>query len=381
MHITLHITTGCNMRCDYCYSPPLKRLDMTEEVVHKAIDFASELSPENTGIIFFGGEPLLKKDFIESTINFCKEREAKYGNHYHYKVTTNGLLLDEEFLKYGKSVGLIIGLSIDGIKKAHDTHRKDTVGNGTFDRLEHKIDSLLKYHPYSMAMMTVSPENIKYYTDSVKYLFDKGFKYLVVSLNYAGEWMDSDIKELNKQYKALAKLYKKMILEQKKFYFSPFETKFASHIKGQEAKCYRCALAQRQVSISSDGLIYPCVQFVQDGISNKEYSIGNVWEGFDEKKRAKLYELSQKSREFCEDCALQTRCNNDCSCLNWQTTKKIYTVAPVLCETERILIPIVDKLGDKLYKQHAPMFIQKHYNAVYPIISLLEDIEAGQILY
>ena len=380
MHITLHITTGCNMRCDYCYSPPVERIDMSEEVLHKAVEFASKLSPENAGIIFFGGEPLLRKDFIKSAIGFCKEREKEHGNHYHYKVTTNGLLLDEEFIQYAKSVGLIIGLSLDGIRAAHDTHRKDKGGHGTFDEISSRIDTLIKHQPYSMLLMTVSPATIKYYADSVEYLFNKGFKYLIVSLNYADNWTDDDIKALEKQYKLLAKLYEKMIHDGKKFYFSPFETKLASHIKGPEAKCYRCALAQRQVSIAPDGLIYPCVQFVQDGVSNKEYSIGNVWDGFDEKKREELYQLSQRSRGFCDDCSLQTRCNNDCSCLNWQTTKEIYTVSPVLCETERILIPIVDKLGEKLYKQKAPMFIQKHYNAVYPVISLLEDMDNNLIL-
>ena len=36
--------------------------------------------------------------------------------------------------------------------------------------------------------------------------------------------------------------------------------------------------------------------------------------------------------------------------------------------------PIVDKLGERLYKKNATMFIQKHYNAVYPILSMIEDM-------
>ena len=72
-------------------------------------------------------------------------------------------------------------------------------------------------------------------------------------------------------------------------------------------------------------------------------------------------------------CALKDRCNNNCSCLNWQTTSNINAISPFLCESERILIPIVDKLGGKLYKKRAPMFIQKHYNDSYPILSYMED--------
>jgi uncharacterized protein len=73
MHVTLHITTGCNMRCGYCYSPPVQRADMSEETARAAVDFAARLNPINTGIIFFGGEPLLRTELIESTIGYCGE--------------------------------------------------------------------------------------------------------------------------------------------------------------------------------------------------------------------------------------------------------------------------------------------------------------------
>jgi len=67
------------------------------------------------------------------------------------------------------------------------------------------------------------------------------------------------------------------------------------------------------------------------------------------------------------------RCYNTCSCLNWQTTGNINEISPILCETERILIPIVDKLGKELYEKKSKMFIQKQYNVAFPILSLLED--------
>jgi uncharacterized protein len=38
-----------------------------------------------------------------------------------------------------------------------------------------------------------------------------------------------------------------------------------------------------------------------------------------------------------------------------------------------MLVPIVDELGEKLYKAKAAMFIQKQYNTVYPLLSMLED--------
>jgi uncharacterized protein len=375
MHFTLHITTGCNMRCDYCYSPPLKRLDMTTEIASRSVEYGNEISHGNAGIIFFGGEPLLKQELIKSTIEKCKQIEAKSGSCFHYKVTTNGLLLTREFLEYANEVGLIVAISVDGTKEAHEKHRKTLNGKSSFDILEEKIQMLLEYQPYAIALMVVNPDTVHLYSESVEYLLNKGIKYLVVSLNYAGDWKDQDIKALKRQYKILAKMYEKLTLEEKKFYFSPFEVKLASHIKGEEALCHRCVLGKLQVSVGPDGTIYPCVQFVKDGISNKEYSIGNVWKGIDYEKRDRLYELSLKRNDACKECVFQGRCINDCSCLNWQTTGMINEVSPVLCESERVLIPIVDKLGERLYRKGAPMFIQKHYNAVYPILSLIDDMK------
>ena len=76
MHVTLHITTGCNMSCDYCYSPPNGRNDMSRDTAYRTIDFIAENYPVNTGIIFFGGEPLLKRDLIIDTINYSQEKSS-----------------------------------------------------------------------------------------------------------------------------------------------------------------------------------------------------------------------------------------------------------------------------------------------------------------
>jgi len=72
---------------------------MTHEVAMKAIELASRMSPNNTGIIFFGGEPLLRKDFIFEVIDACSEKQRKSGRQFHCKVTTNGSLLNEAFIE------------------------------------------------------------------------------------------------------------------------------------------------------------------------------------------------------------------------------------------------------------------------------------------
>jgi len=151
--------------------------------------------------------------------------------------------------------------------------------------------------------------------------------------------------------------------------------KLASHIRQNNFECYQCHLAQKQISVATDGRIYPCVQFVKDGISNIEYAIGSVLEGIDESLQNRMYEESKKQDINCMECDYNARCNNKCSCLSWQLTGKLNKITPIVCETERILIPIVDRLGERLYKKGSNMFIQKHYNSVYPILSMMEDMK------
>ncbi|HMN26039.1 MAG TPA: radical SAM protein [Ignavibacteriaceae bacterium] len=369
MHLTLHLTTGCNMNCKYCYSPPINRRDMSEQIATQAILYGFNTSPHNLGIIFFGGEPLLKKGLIEKSIIFSEKLFKNSNFKPHFKITTNGILLDDSFMRFANSVNMSVALSFDGIQQAHDYHRKTKGGGNTFKLIEDKLKLLLSFQPYASVYMTVSPETVQYYYDSVCYLFNKGIKYLIVSLNYAGKWTKKELTELEKQYKKISQLYERMTKDQEKFYFSPFEIKFASRIKGEMYECDKCHLGMRQISISCDGSIFPCVQFV----NRPEYKIGNVIDGVDYKIRNNLHDLSC-SNESCNECTLRNRCNNNCSCLNIQTTGMINQVSPILCRTEKMLINIVDRLGERLYKQKSPMFIHKHYNAVYPIISLLEDL-------
>lgn len=369
MHYTLHLTNNCNMACKYCYVNGENICDMSLETAKKVVDIASANDSSSVGIIFFGGEPLLHKDLIYETVEYCKWKEKQSSCFFHYKITTNGLLLDEEFMDFSSRENVFIALSHDGVERAHNMNRVDKNGCGTFSRLDDKIDLLLSKRPYAPVMMVVDSNTVQHYAESVIYLYNRGFKYLICSLNYAGDWTDSLMEVLEEEYKKLAEFYYERTLAEDKFYLSPFEVKISSHIN-KDTYCHeRCELGKKQISVGPDGLLYPCVQFVGD----KYYSIGNVDTGTDEARRQELYNINEEEKESCRECAVRARCNHYCGCLNKQATGRIDRVSPVLCAHERILLPITDRLANKLYKKRSAMFIQKHYNDMFPLISLIED--------
>jgi len=127
------------------------------------------------------------------------------------------------------------------------------------------------------------------------------------------------------------------------------------------------------ISVGPDGALYPCVQFV----GHPEFAIGSAEQGIDENRRNALYADNECLSPTCAECALGDRCHCRCGCLNFQVTGDYRSVPPILCEYERMLIPIADKVAERLFARRSPLFIQRHYNELYPLLSYLEDIAGG----
>jgi uncharacterized protein len=362
MHLTLHLTSRCNLVCRYCYQTAGGE-DMTVETAIDAIRRCATGS--NCGIIFFGGEPLLKKDLIWEIMDWA---EGTSPGRFHYKVTTNGLLMDEPFLDEARRRRLHVALSHDGVKKAHDRHRVGPDGGGTFDRLLSPLKELLARMPYSPVMMTVNPDTVDCFADSAAWLQEQGVQYLIASLNYAGPWTEASLRRLAREYLALKAWHYDNYVNERKIYFSPFDKRIASGIRTDSDSS--CRLGRRQISVSPDGRLYPCVQFV----GRDAYVIGTAREGLDEARRNVIFEANECDKKTCVGCVLQRRCPNKCGCLNIQTTGRLDAVPPLVCEHERLVLPLADSLAERLYRERVPMFIQRHYNPAFPVLSFLEDL-------
>ena len=367
MHLTLHVTDGCNLACRYCYVRQGNHI-MSTEVAHAAVDLAAR-TQAHCGLIFFGGEPLLHKDLIADTVRYAETLRTAGKGPFHYKVTTNGLLLDREFLRLSEQYEIFLAMSFDGVRAAHDQNRVRPDGSGTFADVEAAARRLLAIRPYAPVMMTVAPDTVQHYAEGVDYLYALGFRYLLCTLDYSGDWTPGSLRELERQYVRLADWYRTRTLAEDKFYLSPFEVKISSWIH-RSGYCHeRCELGKKQISVAPDGKLYPCVQFV----GMEEFCIGDVFSGVDEEKRTALYLKNEQEHESCRGCAVKARCNHYCACLNKQATGDFRKVSPVLCAHERILLPIADRLAEQLYRSRAAIFLQKEYNDMFPLLSMVED--------
>ena len=112
MHMTLHLTNDCNLQCSYCYVCQ-KPEYMNRSTAEHAVRLAAASGEPSCGIIFFGGEPLLCRDTIRDTVAYCRAMERERPVRFHFKMTTNGTLLDREFLEFSRKENIFIALSHD----------------------------------------------------------------------------------------------------------------------------------------------------------------------------------------------------------------------------------------------------------------------------
>jgi len=141
--IVLKVASRCNLNCSYCYmynmgdmSYLLQPKFISDQVVDSLLtrikNHVQAHGIEEMSIAFHGGEPLLiNKDFYEK---FVKKALQKVNNtKLRFAIQTNGILLDDEWASYLTKLNILIGVSIDGNKSAHDKYRKYHSGKGSYD--------------------------------------------------------------------------------------------------------------------------------------------------------------------------------------------------------------------------------------------------------
>ena len=366
MHLTLHVTNQCNLRCKYCFVE-LGPERMTREVAEAAVRFGME-DKGASGLLFYGGEPLLERKLIYDTVAHTKTIKAQTGHTFYYKMTTNGVLLDEEFLKFAQGVNLSVGFSHDG--PAQDDCRLFPDGRGSADVLKEKIPLLLKYQPYAVGMSVLDPSTVHKAAAIVEWLFGQGFRYITVGVNYCrgAPWTREHLETLRGEYKKMAQMYLRWTKAEEKFYLSPFDMKILSHLKGEAYNADRRRMAQNQLSVAPDGKLYSSSRFVGD----PAMAIGDVFTGVDKQKQAMLHDKGEAPAP-CQSCAIRTRCNYAYDSISRSGDEIFTDISPVQCAHEQIITPIADEVAETLYKTRSALFMHKHYNELYPIMSLVED--------
>jgi uncharacterized protein len=370
-YAALCLTHNCNLRCRYCYAGEKINRRMSPETAQQAIDFLVANSNGSCIVTFFGGEPLLELSLIRQIVLYARE---KYGKTVQFRMSTNGTLVDKDFLTFAREQELYFVLSIDGGPEQHDRMRPYADGRGSYEHIHERLTDILTFNPYTIAVSVVVPETVECVAAGVRHLFALGFRYVLQTLDYSAPWQSSHIELLKTQYADLSKYYFDAMKRGDKIYYSPFDERIRTRAEKPYGKGDLCDLANTQIAIAVSGRIYPCVQFIgPDDDTHAGNAIGDVVNGFDKTRRAWFVEQNYAEKASCDGCALTGRCATYCGCVNWRATGSLTTVPPIICEHERMLMPIVDRLANKLWKSNVALFERKFYDKTFPISSYIED--------
>ena len=357
MNYTFHLTEKCNLNCTYCYEGEKGSHELPFLDIKKVLDNEVKNGSKKCQISFFGGEPLLKKELIYEVINYADELEKNNDIKFSYSITTNATLIDKDFIKLAKKKDFLIGISLDGNKETHNKNRSTYSGEETFDLVSDNTRLLLKSVHRVVAMPVITKNNYKDMVENVCYLFSVGFKHVNCAFDYTANWEDKDIEPLRKEYEKLADVYYEKTKNNNDFSLLPFDNKINTHVKSENCE-ERCVIATRHINVSSDGKFYPCMQYV----GKNKYQIGDIHSGLDFKKIEELREYAIKNHnDICRECKIRNRCSHTCGCLNIITTGDFSKISALICETERMIIEISDRVAEKLYKEGSTEFYRKKY--------------------
>ena len=168
------ITSSCNLHCAGCYSrcnhatvdeAPVKQLSGKEWL--KVFEEANELGVSY--ILLAGGEPMLRRDVLES---------AGKMKNIIFPIFTNGTYIDERYFKlFDKCRNLIPVMSIEGGKAETNARR----GEGIYERLVANMEEFHKRGLLYGASITVTSENVREVVSEefINSLSEKGCKLVV----------------------------------------------------------------------------------------------------------------------------------------------------------------------------------------------------------
>ena len=201
--LLVKLATRCNLDCNYCYwfsdenvykKPAILTESAGKKLIERIKNYVNKCGLEQFHITFHGGEPLLygKKRFKE----LCDQLyEASSQANYiqTFSVTTNGILIDNEWCDLFSRYDVQVCISLDGPEYINDRNRVDLKGIGSYQRVITGINCLeannIKWSVLSVCDPSSNP--IEVATHLVDVLGKNSFDILIPDGNHESEDLKS----------------------------------------------------------------------------------------------------------------------------------------------------------------------------------------------
>ncbi|MDO5560331.1 MAG: radical SAM protein [Oscillospiraceae bacterium] len=310
MDYIISITNKCNLRCRYCYEKKLNTVpgSLSDETAQKTIEFINARNNAER-VYLFGGEPLLYKDVVKKLVSGINAKS--------YIITTNGMLLDEDFIKWCVRNKVIINLSHDGM----DCSQRGIDVN----ELNVKLRVLLKYQPDTLVQMVYNEDSLDMLAQNVLYFKNLGVRKVSASMDsfLVSDDPDRFADRMMEEWEKVSKI--------KDMFIYQLDEKERTVKNGKSEKCEIC---KRKMFINWDAKIYPCVQFQ----NLPAFQCGDIFSGLDPEQTVISHPDYSSLSTRCDGCEIKEYCHNSCACRKMSSTGGLRDISEAVCIEEQVLI-------------------------------------------
>lgn len=318
--LSLAVAQKCNLGCTYCYAEGGSFGDtaknMTAGVAVSAVDRLIDDAPSGgrVNLSFLGGEPLVNREVLQHTTRYASEKARLKGLEIGFSVTTNGTLVTPEDGEFFEEFGFAVTVSLDGVGDKHDLLRPYPGGGGTYDRILHRIEPLLKQQRSMQvsARVTVTPANLDLLETLNEFIrmgfHSVGFSPLLSAPKQAGEMKTPDLELMLAEMIRCGNTFKNNVVAGRRYPFTNIVNAMREIHKGTH-RPYPCGAGAGYFGVSADGDLFACHRFVGDS----EAQLGNVSLGVDSQQQANW--LSNRHVHFqqpCSSCWARYLCGGGC---------------------------------------------------------------------
>lgn len=360
MRIALFLNHACNLRCAYCYNGEKFNRRMPWDIARRCVDLALSDHRPRSQVSFFGGEPLLEMGLVRRVVGYAEKLAAERERKVRFVMTTNGTLLRGERLQFLLDHNFHVGVSLDGVREAHDAYRLYPSGRSSHARVSANLAAAVKRYPALEVIAVVDPMNVHLVDRSFDYLFDLGARDMTFNINYEADWTDEACDALEAAFERLGDRYLVRMRAGCDFSVNPIDAKIITRLKEGYSFSDRCDFGCEEIAVSPTGRFYPCERLVGTD-DDPKVQIGDIWSGVDKARRDRLRDAKNRTPADCAGCALQDRCMFWCGCVNYASTGRVDGVTGELCFMEQLFIRVADRVASALYQERNPVFLEKYY--------------------
>ncbi len=306
--LALHVSERCNLSCDYCYLGAGSAGGlMSEDVALRALDvlFDESLGAPRLSVVFFGGEPLLHLDLMETVARRAADRAAAEGRGVSFHVTTNGTLLTPDVASRLAALNVAVLVSVDGDRACHDAHRRFADGAGSYDTIASNAARFPSgFTAGARATITEASPSL---LDLKKHLTGLGFTTVHLSPVSGSPLSSAFAARLCEEYEALARAELEAVTAGRPPVVGNFVEGVLS-LEGGAPRRLPCGAGTRYLSVSADGTLNLCHRFA----GNAAFTVGDVVGGFDRGAAAALLGDLGAGATECRNCWARWLCGGPC---------------------------------------------------------------------